>query len=177
MLIRAFGRYWNPKIVDWGSVGAGNRGLLQGKILYEGGRYTIDFWEAQGIYVLHEEFQPVYIGKAYKTRLGPRLRNHLTDRFAGRWDMFSWYTLSTVNRTTGDLRDAGKRQLNPDTVNDTLEAVAILLADPPLNRRQESIPDAQEAEQVSTPHPKAIRSYLEDIIERLDNLDSEEMSD
>jgi len=165
MLIRTYGMFWNPDIVDWGQQGPGQGGELLGRV--KGPNHPIDFWNAYGIYVLHNEFRPIYIGQAASTRLGPRLRNHLTDRFAGRWDMFSWFSLSKVNTTTGDVSDPGKRQVLPATVNDTLEAISILIADPPLNRKRESIPAAIEAKQERTPHPKTIRTYLEQILERL----------
>lgn len=171
MVIRAFGTYWNPELINWGGVGRGNQGELLGKVKIDGRTKTVDFWEGKGLYVLHDDFDTVYIGKAFGTRLGPRLRDHLSDRLTGRWDMFSWYILSTVNKTeqASDLRDPGTRRLNPKTVNNTLEALAISISDPPLNRRHESIPDAYEAEQTGEAHPKAIRKYLEDIIERLDD--------
>jgi hypothetical protein len=53
-------------------------------------------------------------------------------------------------------------------VNDTLEALAILIADPKLNRRRESLPSAVRAVQVASPHPRTVRSYLERILERLE---------
>ncbi|WP_022835036.1 GIY-YIG nuclease family protein [Salisaeta longa] len=168
MLIRAYGTFWNPEIVDWGSVGRSNKGSLPGEVRIDGETYTIDFWEGKGIYVLHDNFQTVYVGKAFGTDLGKRIRDHLTDRLTDRWDSFSWFTLSTVNKTYANLRAPGKRHLAPETVNDTLEALAILITDPPLNRRMEGIPDAYEAEQVEDGAPRALRSYLEEILERMD---------
>jgi hypothetical protein len=170
MLVRAYGLHWNPDIVDWGKPGAGNKGSLLGTIRKNDKSHEINFWDVFWIYVLHSEFRPIYVGKASATRLGLRLRNHLTDRLAGRWDMFSWYSLSKVNTTSGTVSDPGTRQVSQDTVNDTLEAVAILIADPPLNRRRESIPSAISASQVKDPHPKTVRHYLEQILERLDGL-------
>jgi hypothetical protein len=169
MLIHAYGSFWNPDIVDWGSQGAGHQGKLPGKIRRNGRTYTIDFWNAYGIYVLHDQFKPLYVGKAASTRLGTRVRSHLTDRFAGRWDMFSWFTLSTINVTYSNLRDPGKRYLTESTINSSLEALAILIADPPLNRKRESIPSAVEAKQARNPHPKTVRRYLELILNHLEN--------
>ncbi|WP_284455822.1 hypothetical protein [Alloalcanivorax xenomutans] len=168
MLIRAYGSYWNPDIVNWGSVGAGNQGQLLGKVKINNHAHTIDFWEAVGIYVLHDQFKAVYVGKAVGTLLGPRMRTHLTDRFAGRWDMFSWFSLSTINTTNPGLRAPGTRQVNAQTLIDTLEALSIGIVDPPLNRRRETIPNACEAVQTGG-KPKAIRSYLEEILEKLDD--------
>jgi len=103
MLIRAYGLYWNPDIVDWGKPGQGNKGSLDGTVKKGGRSHSIDFWNVYGVYVLHHEFRPIYVGKASATRLGLRLRNHLTDRFAGRWDMFSWFSLSKINTTSGGV--------------------------------------------------------------------------
>ncbi|MEO8501196.1 MAG: hypothetical protein ABI565_09800 [Vicinamibacteria bacterium] len=167
MLIRAYGLLWNPDTIEWGKVGAGNKGALQGRIKRKGKTHTIDFWDAQGVYVLHADFKAVYVGKADSRHLGPRVRDHLTDRFAGRWDMFSWFCLSTVATVEGRVRAPGKRQVEPATITNTLEALAILIADPALNRKRETLPAALHAEQVKSPHPQTIRNYLEDILKRL----------
>ena len=167
MLIRAYGLFWNPDIVDRGKPGKGNKGLLQGRVKKDDTTHTIDFWDTYGIYVLHNEFKAIYVGQAAATRFGMRLRAHLTDRSAGRWDMFSWFSLSKINTTSKTVSDPGIRQVSEDTVNDTLEAISILIADPPLNRKRESIPSALLAKQLSSPHPKTIRHYLEQILERL----------
>ena len=165
MLIKAYGLYWNPEIVDWGSRGRHQKGTLHGKVKLKTKTHTIDFWKAQGVYVLLAEFKPIYVGKAIKAPLGSRLRTHITDRFAGRWDMFSWFTTSTLNITSKDVRDPGQRQVPAVTVINTLEALGILIADPPLNRKRESLPSAVAADQVKSPGPRSLRSYLEEILE------------
>ncbi len=172
MLIKAYGLYWNPEIVNWGSRGAGNAGDLNGKIKTDTGHSIIDFWGAKGIYVLHHEFRPIYVGKAFGTLMGPRLRAHLTDRLAGRWDMFSWFSISAPRITKGDVSQPGRRTHAPETVTNTLEALAILIADPALNRKRESLDGAYEAEQHGQPNPRSIRSYLEDILARFPQVES-----
>jgi len=166
MLIRAYGSYWNPDVVDWGAKGAGNRGHLNGDLRLHEQKQSVDFWDAKGIYVLHDEFKSIYVGQAYAGTLGPRLREHLTDRFAGRWDMFSWFSISSVTKR-GFIRDPGQRVVSPKVVNDTLEALAILVADPALNRKRESIPSAIDVEQSKTRRPQTIRWYLETILSKL----------
>ncbi len=168
MLIRAYGNYWNPDIIDWGAKGPGNGGQLNGTLRLNGQKKTVDFWNAKGIYVLHDEFKAIYVGQAFARTLGPRLRDHLTDRFAGRWDMFSWFSISSVTKR-GLIRNPGQRQVNPEIVNDTLEALAILVADPALNRKRESIPSSLDVEQAKSPHPQTIRHYLETILTKLDD--------
>jgi len=178
MLIRAYGQFWNPEVVHWGKRGQGNNGKLIGKITKSRSgktrKHNIDFWHAEGIYVLHENFRPVYVGKAVKTHLGPRLRNHLTDRFAGRWDMFSWFSQSDPNITKGDVRPSGIKQVGPNEVTSTLEALSILIADPPLNRKRESIPSALQAEQVAQPNPRGIINYLADILSKVEKLEEKD---
>lgn len=169
MIIKTYAQFWNPEIVDWGSRGKGNCGKLLGKVRINGHQHTIDFWDAVGIYVLQSDFRPVYVGKAIGTKMGPRLRDHLTDRFAGRWDMFSWFSLSTMNTTYLNTRKPGWRQLDPDTVIDTLESIGILMTDAPLNRRREKIPGAVEAIQPAG-DPKTLRSYLEQIVEGMGSM-------
>jgi len=43
MLIRAYGSFWNPDIVNWGKAGHGNAGQLSAKVKIRGNTGTIDF--------------------------------------------------------------------------------------------------------------------------------------
>lgn len=167
MLVKAYGQYWNPDVVDWGKKGAGNAGHLHGTVKIDNKNVTIDFWDARGIYILHDNFKTVYVGKAQYDSMGNRLRNHLTDRFAGRWDMFSWFSVSKPNKTKKNVAKPGKRSAMPGTVISTLESVGILITDAPLNRKRESVPDALEAKQTKSKCPHTIRHYLETILTRL----------
>jgi hypothetical protein len=167
-LIKLYGEFWNPDIIEWGEQGAGKKGRLLGSIKIDGNKRDVDFWEALGVYVLYDNFHVTYVGKAFSTSIGRRVRDHLTDRLAGRWDMFSWYSTSNYRKTTNDLSKAGQRILNPETIVTTLESLAILIIDPPLNRRHESLPNALEAQQSKSPHPSTIRHYLQEILKRLE---------
>jgi len=168
MLIKAYGTFWNPEMVDWGSRGRGLGGKLIGTVTFEDKtKKDIDFWNAKGIYVLHSDFKSVYVGKAHGTSIGKRIRDHLTDRLAGRWDMFSWYSVSAPRKIQGGVTIPGKRQIGPDTYIDTFEALAILISDAPLNRKRESLKNAFEVPQKEQPHPKSLRSYLEEILEEV----------
>ncbi len=141
--------------------------LLNGRIKRQDQDHTINFWEARGIYVLHSEFRPLYVGKAFGTSIGHRVRSHLSDRLAGRWDMFSWFSVSAPRFTQHDVSTPGTRQLGAEIITDTLEALAIVIADPALNRRREALRDAYESEQIEQANPRTIRNYLEDILARL----------
>ena len=83
--------------------------------------------------------------------------------------MFSLFSLSTMATTYKGVRAPGERQVAAKTLTDTLEALAILVADPALNRKRESLPSAAQAEQVKSPHPRTVRRYLEDILQKLEN--------
>ena len=167
MLVKCYGQLWNPDIIEWGGAGAG-AGKLFGNIKYKRAKRQINFWEAKGIYVLHSDYKSIYVGKAFSTSIGSRLRDHLTDRHAGRWDMFSWYSVSSPRFTQQDVSQPGQRQLKPQTVINTLEALAILIADPALNRRRETLKDAYEATQPDGAKPRTIRNYLQEILTKLD---------
>src|SRR6266542_1963249 len=92
-------KLWRDVVTRSGQLGEA-RPRWGGRLLGEFGRksslITVDVWEQQGIYVLWHEWQVMYVGKAISTALGSRLRNHLSDRLAGRWDRFSWYGIRTV---------------------------------------------------------------------------------
>lgn len=170
MLIRTYGEFWSPDLVDWGKKGRGNKGQLLGVVLPNGkkqGSFKVDMWEATAIYCLYLDYRPVYIGKA-DGRLGGRLREHQKDRHVGRWDMFSFYSLSKANKGSGTAGKAGTRYLAPDTILDTVEAVSIRIFDPPLNRKHEQIPNADPIEQDTEDEPRPIRGYLEEILKKLE---------
>lgn len=162
MLIYAYGHFWNPDIVNWSGKD------LAGIVRHKKKDLEINFWEARGIYVLYSEFRPIYVGKAYKLPIGKRLADHLSDRLAGRWDMFSWYSMSKVNTTYKNIAAPPKKRITLfETINGTLEALAILIADPPLNRRRESLRGAKEAAQKEQKAPMTVRKYLQTILDRM----------
>jgi hypothetical protein len=168
-MILAFGELWNPDTINWGSPGAGNAGQLLGKYNFaRAGQsppriQTVDFWNETGVYVLLNEFKAVYVGKADKTVLGIRLRNHLSDRFAGRWDMFSWYGLRKPRQSDLGLSVAGQRTLNSQQWCNLLESILIRVTDPPLNRQVPTLPFAKPATQ-NVGRPRTIRSYLQQLV-------------
>lgn len=171
MLIKAYGQFWNPDIVDWGSQGRGKQGHLWGKTKKDGNTSRIDYWNSRGVYILHAEFKTIYVGQAFDTKLGPRLRTHLTDRFMGRWDMFSWFSVSAPRFTQKDVSDGeSQRQIATSSLVDTLEAFGILIADPALNRKRERFTGAYEAVQTKAKSIKTVRSYLEKILSGVEKL-------
>ncbi len=160
-IIKSYGEFWNPDAVDWSS-----KELLG---TWRGGSrdHQNNFWVAKGIYVLYSDFKPIYVGKALadSSGVGKRLADHLSDRLLARWDMFSWYSLSKPSKTSSSVNLAGGRHLTTDQMVDTLEAIAILITDPPLNRKRESLKGAAEIQQVGG-KVRTIRSYLQELVDR-----------
>lgn len=159
MLIRSFGEFWNPAIVDWPA------SELNGKFRRDGTTITTNAWEQHALYALYSDYRVVYVGKT--STLGTRIKKHLEDRHAGRWDSFSWFGYRKV-LNTGHLRAApGVRQISLENISSSFEALAIALTDAPLNRRHESIPNADLIEQIAADPARPIRGYLEEILEKL----------
>jgi hypothetical protein len=141
VLIHYFGRHWSPVVVKWGHPGE-LVGILKKKKKVD----PIDFWDAKGIYVLHRDFQIVYVGQTERQTLGKRIQDHLSDDLAGRWDSFSWYSVSKLTKT-GKVRKLGARTNSTvawTSIITTLEAIGIKFAPSALNKRETAIPGAEE---------------------------------
>lgn len=108
--IKGFGLFWDAAEVDW-SPGRGNSSnyRLLGRVGQNRGTVAVcDFRPQRGIYVLYDDYGPYYVGLARDQDMGNRLRVHLKDHHAGKWDRFSWFGFRRV--LTGCLPD-GTRKL------------------------------------------------------------------
>ncbi len=164
-LIRSYGLLWDRKKVQWKGREAG----LPGRIRVKTG--PVDFRHQVGIYALYdEEFRLLYVGQAGSGRktLFDRLKLHCNPRrrkdggipgLAGRWRYFSWFGLRGVRTTYNELAGPTKgRQTTEAHALNALEAVAIEIADPDLNRQGGSLPNDAEYLQV----PAADKSEAEE---------------
>jgi len=145
-LIRAYGEFWNPDLVDWKR----SRELLgidvHGK--------EINSYEQRGLYVLYDDYVPVYVGKADKQSIGYRLQAHRASQRKGpRWDRFSWFGLRRVNKNghLGILK--ANNHVKTSELISTLEALLILVAEPRLNARQEKLKNAVKVYQSDSGKP------------------------
>src|SRR5205823_7581067 len=127
----------DPHVVDWGRRGAGHGGRFDG-VLKDGTQTNV--WEQRGIYVLFQDWEVVYVGKTGERPIGPRLRWHLSDDVAGRWDRFSWYGVRRINQngSLAAIPAPGRRIVSADAIH-TLEALLIRVTAPSLNRRRENL--------------------------------------
>jgi hypothetical protein len=160
MLLKSFGEYWNPATVEWE-----NKQLL-GEAKIRRKKRTIDFWHARGVYVLYSDFKAIYVGKS-EDSIGNRLNAHLTDRFAGRWDMFSWFSTDKPNVVKGNVNAAKGRGVKVSEMVKTFESILIVATAPALNRKYESIPGAIQFEQLNAHSHRSMRQYFEEVLSRL----------
>lgn len=164
VLVRAYGEFWNRDLVDW----KGSSELLG---VDSKGR-AINAYEQRGIYVLYDDYVPVYVGKADKTTIGHRLKLHTESRRKGsRWDRFSWFGLKRINKGGHLGRLTPTAHVKSSELISTLEALLILVVDPRLNARKESLKNAIKVRQSEKGKPDSVgEQQLASIEQKLDSL-------
>jgi hypothetical protein len=137
-IIANMGLFWSRDKVRW----KGNAGIGPARVA--GVRAAakksgeVDFWNQTGIYSLYDaNYRLVYVGQAGlsdKSCIGTRLKTHRKDDLAGRWEMFSWFGLQSVNKTTNELRKRSKINISArNQLANVLEGIIIEVAEPPMN--------------------------------------------
>jgi hypothetical protein len=165
-LIRTYGEFWNPDLVNWA-----NTWRLLGKRSSHSRGPSINVYEERGVYVLYKEFEPVYVGKADRQSIGYRLQLHRQSQRKGpRWDRFSWFGIRGL-RTKGRLR-AANAAFHPkkEELIATLEALLIATIDPRLNSRREKFKNAIRLYQADDDKPAEIDERLDAIERKLTQL-------
>ena len=116
-----------------------------------------DFRFQQGIYILHDDYGPVYVGLARGTgggRLAARLKEHRSDWLKDRWDRFSWFGFNPKDTDPGPDGVYGVSPPeeavteNAFTTIGDLEALLINVLDPKLNDKKMSFAGAERWQQV-----------------------------
>lgn len=155
--IEAFGMYWRRDFIDWKRTVPS---LLGAELV---GGDPIDFGGLQGIYLLHDGHQTIYIGRTTEQPLAQRLKQHTVDRLGGRWDRFSWFAVSQGE--PGALVPSFSSQI----LTQTLEALLIEALEPPLNRRRGD--GLAESEQIQIEDPvfqrKKEKAMLRSMLDQL----------
>ena len=156
MKVTSFGLFWRQSEIDW-NPGQGYRNsfrLLGRKGANRGTIQIADFRFQQGIYILYDEYGPSYVGLTRAQGLGKRLKDHLDDHLANRWDRFSWFGFRPIG---GPIPDTGILELDTpseDLTGDTnttigdLEALLIRSIGPKRNTAYPSFQDADEWTQI-----------------------------
>ena len=120
-LIQNYGLFWDRDKVDWSK----NKATLLGRLKVRDD--PVDFRGQLGIYALYDrEFRLLYVGQAGSgnNTLFSRLKYH------------GWFGLLRVLKGSQELAEPPKtHQTKRADILDALEAVAIEIADPDLNRQ------------------------------------------
>ena len=141
MTVKNYGLMWDRECVHWGGT-KGNPGRLMGFGPIGSAKKNqndVDFREQIGVYILYWGEKVIYVGQAGvgDSTLFSRLKDHLEDHLADRWDRFSWFGVRSVNKT-GKLSKAKgvlSRKINSSQILDLLEGLLINVVEPPLNRQ------------------------------------------
>jgi hypothetical protein len=127
-IIQAFGMYWARNSIVWSA----SPSLLGQQ---QSGAKPVNFTNQRGVYLLYDDRDVIYVGRATDQGLGKRLFQHTVDRLASRWNRFSWFGLWRVTQN-GDLEEMSPRSLPADIIVTTMEALLIEGLEPPQNRRR-----------------------------------------
>mgnify|MGYP003148119823 CR=1 FL=1 len=151
MKITSFGLFWREDEIEW-EPGQGRRNefRLLGLIGANTGTLRVcDFRHQSGIYVLYDDYGPTYVGLTRALGLGQRLKNHTSDRHAGKWDRFSWFGFKDISESTNEagmnFLEAGKDRVKSSqytTIGD-LEALLIAAMGTRSNRARMKFSDAE----------------------------------
>jgi hypothetical protein len=161
-IINAYGIYWNRSLVHWKT----QPDLLG---IQQIGATEVNFKEQIGIYLLHDSRETVYVGQAIEQSLGKRLKDHTTDRLAGRWDRFSWFGFYPVIEDASLNLNIKFKNFTIQNLGDILEAVLIESIEPRQNRKQGNSFVGLEYLQLEAPEIK--KKLKQQIIKELtDNL-------
>jgi hypothetical protein len=180
-LIRAYGEYWSRDAVAWTSkTMLGERRHYKKTVRNKTAKVkTCDVWGQHGIYALYSDFKLVYVGLAQQKDggIGSRLWAHNKyARMANRWDSFSWFGINRYDEKR-KMRPYSKRGVSEATIIRTLELIAILIANPPLNRSQGRFKGAEKILQAPVASKKAatdsmanLKNELHALIAKLEKL-------
>lgn len=127
-LIKCFGMYWKRDYVSWKSVGT----KIYGKEL--SGSISIDLSKQVGIYLLYDNHDVVYVGKASRQPIVNRLYEHTKGKKSIRWNRFSWFGFMGIS-DEGNLLPVNDTDLNLENIIEGIESILIECLEPRLNMR------------------------------------------
>jgi HB1/ASXL restriction endonuclease-like protein with HTH domain len=159
-VISSFGMFWRREAVEWTS----NPKLLG---MEQIGADAVDFNKQNGIYLLYDGREIIYVGRATDRPLGKRLYEHTVGRLSTRWDRFSWFGMLPVS-------DAGVLGGMPDSfpaekIIPAMEAILIEALEPRQNRKRGDDLSAVEYFQKEDPEiqKKRVRQTVEAALNKL----------
>ena len=157
--ICAFGMYWRRDKVSW------DRSSMKLLGQQYKGSDVADFEGQQGVYLLHDGREVIYVGRATSQRLGLRLKEHTKDRLDGRWDRFSWFGVSKVDEDGTLIEREDSIQVRLEDLIAAMESLLIEGLEPRQNRKRGDGFEAIEFLQVVD--PDIVRKEQEMILEKM----------
>ena len=79
----------------------------------------------------------IYVGRATDQGTGLRLKQHISDRLAGRWDRFSWFGVYGVSESGGLVKS--DPTYDRTLLIATMEALLIESVEPSQNRQRHQL--------------------------------------
>ncbi len=165
--VTSFGIHWDRHAVEWK-----RRPRVLGERQTEAAAtsksMTVDFGRQQGLYLLHDDREVIYVGRTTKRDLGQRLHEHTRDRLQGRWNRFSWFGFRPVadNGQLGDATESVPSGYAMEGLIGDIEAILIEALEPRQNRKRgDDLGDA-EYRQVLDPgvqKSKLLKSLLDQV--------------
>ena len=137
-IVTAFGMCWDRSCVDWEPT--------KPRLLGQQSKNSdeVDFSGQIGVYLRYDRREIVYVGRSNEEKkhscIGQRLKLHTKNRLRSRWDRFSWFGLSPVDKNAaghslGNGIGASQRGATKAII-DVMESVLIEAIEPRQNRRQ-----------------------------------------
>jgi hypothetical protein len=156
-LIGAHGQFWNRDRVEWG---ARNWQLLGRQEYTHNYVQVVDFRRARGIYILHDDHGPYYVGLATgRAGIGGRLIDHTRDHHHEMWTRFSWFSFDSVNEAPGEdgiygIEPHGEVEMNGNVAIRELEAMLQVVMAPRGNRNRTRFKEADSWSQLLAFQPE-----------------------
>lgn len=164
--IKAYGILWDRRGVYWT-----RSPRLYGKQDKDDGK-PIDMSEQRGIYVLHDNSTPIYVGRAIDSSIISRLKKHTQNRLKDKWNRFSWFGFRRLKACGSQMAplEVGVRGRIIE-----IEAMLIaLLASPSNNKQGDLLPDKECAQNLD---PRIKQDIIEKIQEEFSAHLEEKLND
>jgi hypothetical protein len=114
-LVSSYGLFWKRDEAEWEAADGFHREpRMLGRKGHGSSRHVANFYQLPGIYVLYGNHGAVYVGITGATQgLGKRVRAHVTDRLADKWDKFSWFGYGALEMGRHRIEMPSKLPLDP----------------------------------------------------------------
>ena len=169
MKVTSYGLFWRESEIEWNpGQGSRNSFRLLGRIGSNRPKIRVaDFRYQNGIYILFDEYGPAYVGLTRAQGIGKRLKDHLEDHLADKWDRFSWFGFHPIGSPDPKRGILKLNDPPEDLTDDTgttigdLEALLIRSIGPKHNTAYPAFQGAEEWTQIDYKNQETYLNRLE----------------